>query len=138
MIASLLSTSVDDTRRIGAELARRLSPDGTALVSGDLGSGKTVLAQGFARGLGIPPSEVQSPTYSLVREHRGDLGAFFHLDLYRLEEDDLYGLGLEEILAGPGVKLVEWAERLPFDVPGALWVWILRGEGGQREIRIDE
>lgn len=123
-----------DTRRLGAALAGRLTPDGALLLSGDLGAGKTVLAQGVAAGLGIDPAEVQSPTYTLVREHQGPGGRLVHLDLYRLTPDEALGVGAEELLAGPGVKVVEWAERLPFAVPGALRLEIVTVPGG-REIR---
>lgn len=142
------------TRRVGEELAAELAPDGVLLLSGDLGTGKTVLTQGLAQGLGIDPGEVQSPTFTLVREHQGtgegtgatrvvqDAGAtrlgsairLVHVDLYRLEPAEAAEIGLDELLAGPGVKVVEWAERLPFDVPGALHLALRRTEQG-REIR---
>lgn len=121
------------TRRVGEALAGELAPDGVLLLSGDLGSGKTVLAQGVARGLGIDPAEVQSPTFTLIREHRGPRDRLVHVDLYRLEPAEVEGLGLEELLAGPGVKVVEWAERLPFAVPGARRL-ALRRAGEAREI----
>ena len=57
------------------ELAGELAPDGVLLLSGDLGTGKTVLARGIAAALGIEPREVQSPTYTLIREHRGGAAA---------------------------------------------------------------
>ena len=78
-----------------------------------MASGKTVLAQGIARGLGIEPREVQSPTFTLVREHQGPRARLLHLDLYRLEPGDLAGAGIEEILEADAVVVVEWAERLP-------------------------
>jgi tRNA threonylcarbamoyladenosine biosynthesis protein TsaE len=125
------------TRRVGEELAAELAPDGVLLLSGDLGTGKTVLTQGLAEGLGIDPGEVQSPTFTLVREHRG-AGApghrLVHVDLYRLEPAEAAEIGLDELLAGPGVKVVEWAERLPYKVPGALRLALRRTEQG-REIR---
>ncbi len=124
------------TRRVGEALAAELAPDGVLLLSGDLGAGKTVLAQGVAEGLGIDPAEVQSPTFTLIREHRGPHGSLLHVDLYRLEPGQVEGLGLEELLAGPGVKVVEWAERLPFPVTGARHLTLRRaGPGGEgREI----
>jgi tRNA threonylcarbamoyladenosine biosynthesis protein TsaE len=94
-----------------------------------------VLAQGVAEGLGIDPREVTSPTFTLVREHRGTGGRLLHLDLYRLDPAQAAALGLEELLATPAVKVVEWAERLPFPVPGALSLHLTRGGGEQREIR---
>jgi len=108
-----------ETRDLGRTLARELAPDGVLLLSGELGSGKTVLARGIAEGLGIDPREVQSPTFTLIREHQGQAGRLVHVDLYRLDPEQTAALGLEELLAGPGVKVVEWAERLPFEVPGA-------------------
>jgi tRNA threonylcarbamoyladenosine biosynthesis protein TsaE len=127
----------DETRAVGRGLGARLAPDGVLLLSGELGSGKTVLAQGVAAGLGIDPAEVQSPTYTLVREHAGPGGRLIHVDLYRLATaDEVLDAGLEEVLAGPGVKVVEWAERLPFRVPGALHLTLTRRDGGGgREIR---
>lgn len=133
-------TSADEaeTRGIGRQLAGRLAPDGVALLSGELGSGKTVLAQGIAAGLGIDPREVQSPTFTLMREHQGEGRArMVHVDLYRLEPEEVLELGLEETLAGPGVKVVEWAERLPYPVPGALRVTLERRPAGGREIRLE-
>lgn len=130
------SASVEETRALGRELAAELAPDGVLLLSGDLGSGKTVLAQGVAEGLGIDPAEVQSPTFNLIREHRGSRGRFIHVDLYRLDPDEVGTLGLDELLAGPGVKVVEWAERLPFPVPGGRELRLARAAGaeGGREI----
>lgn len=125
--------SEEETRDLGRTLARELAPDGILLLSGDLGSGKTVLARGIGEGLGIDPREVQSPTFTLIREHEGDGGRLVHVDLYRLEPEQTASLGLEELLAGPGVKVIEWAERLPFAVPGARSMHLARIEGG-REI----
>ena len=128
------SEDADATRRIGAELAREFLPDGILLLEGDLGAGKTVLAQGIGEGLGIPASEVQSPTYTLVRDHRGPDGRLVHLDLYRLEPDDVAAAGIEEVLAGPGVKVVEWPDRLPFAPPAAVVVRITVLPSGERDI----
>ena len=127
------------TEAVGEALAAELAPDGVLLLDGELGSGKTVLARGVARGLGIDPAEVQSPTFILVREHRGAEGRrLVHVDLYRLEETEVDGLGLDELLAGPGVKIVEWAERLgPPEAAwrGALRLVLRRLDSGEREIR---
>jgi tRNA threonylcarbamoyladenosine biosynthesis protein TsaE len=127
--------SEEETRRVGEELARELLPAGVLLLSGDLAAGKTVLAQGVARGLGIDTAEVQSPTYTLIREHSGDHGRLVHLDLYRLAPEDAAALGLEEILQAPAVKVIEWAERLPFAVPGSLRLWLERSGAAERDIR---
>ena len=120
---------------VGSEVAARLRPDGVLLLSGELGAGKTVLVRGVADALGIDPAEVQSPTFTLMRSHQGRSGSLLHVDLYRLEPEEVPDLGLEEALYGPGVKVVEWAERLPFAVVGAVQLILRRGrDEGEREI----
>ena len=116
MARSWTTRSADETRALGRDLASGLVPDGILLLEGDLAAGKTVLTQGIAEGLGIPASEVQSPTYTLIREHAGPEHRLIHLDLYRLDPEQALALGLEEILEAPAVKVVEWAERLPFQL----------------------
>lgn len=138
------SHSEETTRQVGRDLGRRLRPDGVALLYGSLGSGKTVLTRGIARALGLDPGEIQSPTFTLMREHHvesagegsGSGGRLIHLDLYRLEPEDTLELGLEEAFASPGVKVVEWADRLPLEIPGALRVAVRRLSDGGREIRL--
>ena len=127
--------SEEETQGLGRQLGRELAPDGVLLLSGDLGAGKTVLTRGIGEALGLAAGEIQSPTFTLIREHRGSGGRLVHVDLYRLSSDEASALGLEELLAGPGVKVVEWAERLPFAVPGARALRLSRIAGGEgREI----
>ncbi|TNF84294.1 MAG: tRNA (adenosine(37)-N6)-threonylcarbamoyltransferase complex ATPase subunit type 1 TsaE [Acidobacteria bacterium] len=127
--------SEEQTRALGASFGDRLAPDGVLLLAGDLGAGKTVLTQGVAAGLGIDPREVVSPSFTLIREHEGSAGILVHVDLYRLEPEDVSSLALDELLAGPGIKVVEWAERLPFAVPGAVCLELRRtGREDQRQI----
>lgn len=134
------SDSEAETEAVGEELAKRLEPDdGTLLLRADLGTGKTVLVRGMARRLGVDRRQVQSPTYNLVHEYEGEHGRLVHVDLYRLDEGDaaaLEGLGLDELLAGPGVKAVEWAERLPWTPPAARRVELRHLGGSRREIRL--
>jgi tRNA threonylcarbamoyladenosine biosynthesis protein TsaE len=131
------STSVEATRALGRALAADLAPDGALLLTGELGAGKTALVQGLAEGLGIDAAEVQSPTFTLAREHRGAGGArLVHLDLYRLDPEQVAAAGFEELLLGGGVKAVEWAERLPFEVPGAATIEIVREPGPEGVRRI--
>ena len=87
---------------------------------GDLGAGKTSLAQGLARGIGIPESVyVNSPTFAIHQAHQatsssGECKYFHHLDLYRLgDEDELVHLGLEELIE-TGISYVEWPQRAPY------------------------
>lgn len=132
-----MTESAAQTEALGRRLAGELRPSGTLLLYGDLGSGKTVLARGVAAGLGIDPEQVQSPTFTLVREHSGDGGRLVHLDLYRLAPEEVAGLGLEELLEESAVKVVEWAQRLPAVVEADIRLELVRpGDGGERrEIR---
>ena len=142
--------SADETRRLGVELAARLRPDGTALLFGDLGSGKTVLTQGIAAGLGLDAALVQSPTFTLIHEYEREVRdegrdprsgrgpvRLVHVDLYRLEPEEVDSIGVEEFLAGEGVKVVEWADRLPHP-PSAVEVRLRMGAGPEeREIEVN-
>lgn len=128
------SDSVEETVAIGRRLASALVPDGALLLVGALGSGKTVLTQGVAAGLGIDPSEIQSPTYTLIHEYEAAGTRLVHADLYRLDCEGLERLGLEETLAGPGVKVVEWADRLPFEVPGSVCLRLTETGTGRRRL----
>lgn len=137
------TNSAEETRELGLQLAARLRPDGTALLFGDLGCGKTVLTQGIAEGLGLDPALVQSPTFTLIHEYdrgpRSVLGPvrLVHVDLYRLEPEEVEAIGVEEFLAGDGVKVVEWADRLPRP-PSAIEVRLRMGAGPEeREVEIN-
>ncbi|MBZ0110896.1 MAG: tRNA (adenosine(37)-N6)-threonylcarbamoyltransferase complex ATPase subunit type 1 TsaE [Thermoanaerobaculia bacterium] len=131
-----VSASPEATEAVGEELALLLAPDGVLLLRGDLAAGKTVLARGVARSLGIEPEEIQSPSYTLIHEHVGRDVELVHVDLYRLGAEEVHGLGLEEILARPSVKIIEWPDRLPYAVPGALDLTIRVADGGEREITL--
>ena len=137
MARTWITRSVEETRALGRDLASELLPDGVLLLRGEIGAGKTVLAQGVGEGLGIDAREIQSPTFTLVREHDGPRGHLAHLDLYRLEPQDAAALGFEELLAGPGVKIVEWSERLPFAVtaPVVLELRVL-ADGGREVVEV--
>lgn len=111
---TVVSRSPAETRRLG-EVMGKLAPAGTRiLLYGDLGAGKTVFVQGLASGLEVPSDYyITSPTYTIVNEYPGRL-CLYHLDLYRFETaDDLEGIGFDDMVEGPGLVVIEWAERLP-------------------------
>ncbi len=99
-----------ETQKVGMELGARLVPGTVVGLIGELGSGKTCLAQGICRGLGVE-EYVTSPSFVLIHEYEGRMPVY-HFDLYRLREaEELFDLGYEEYFYGDGVCLVEWAER---------------------------
>lgn len=108
------SSSFEETLDIGYVIGDMAMPGTMLGLTGDLGSGKTALIQGVARGLQVPENYyVTSPSYTLVNEYPGRLH-LFHLDLYRLSGIELDDIGLYDILASPSsVVAIEWADRLP-------------------------
>ena len=121
---TLVTYSEAETSRAGFDLAADLAPGDVVLLIGALG-------------LGVDPAEVHSPTYTLVNQYRGRVPVY-HVDLYRIDrESDLDELGLEEILGGEGVTIVEWGERLGcYGVSNGLEVSFIDRGGTEREMRI--
>src|SRR5207302_9273030 len=107
----LVSHSSLHTERLGERLGRAARPNDVFALSGELGTGRTVLARGVAIGLGIDAADISSPTFIILREHGGGRLPFFHIDLYRLEGVDLANTGWEECLDAGGVTVIEWSER---------------------------
>jgi tRNA threonylcarbamoyladenosine biosynthesis protein TsaE len=104
--------SPDETLEFGGRLARELQRGDVIALSGELGAGKTALVKGIARGLGIT-ADVTSPTFTLIHEYGGGRLVLFHIDLYRLDSvPQALAIGIEDYLNGPGVTVIEWAERI--------------------------
>jgi tRNA threonylcarbamoyladenosine biosynthesis protein TsaE len=114
-----ISHSPEETAALGEAWGRAATSGLVIALSGDLGAGKTQLAKGIARGLGIV-ERVHSPTFALVNEYRGGRLPLFHVDLYRLETiDQIIAAGLEEYFHPAGVSVIEWAERWFGETPGS-------------------
>ena len=108
--------SVDDTRALAAEIAALAAPGDLIVLAGDLGTGKTAFAQGFAKGLGVE-EPVTSPAFILVRTYPGRL-PMVHLDVYRLDHmQELVDLGISELLDEGAVTLVEWGDAVTPALP---------------------
>ncbi|MCK5250193.1 MAG: tRNA (adenosine(37)-N6)-threonylcarbamoyltransferase complex ATPase subunit type 1 TsaE [Spirochaetaceae bacterium] len=106
----------EETRDVGRRLGETLQPGDIVALTGPLGAGKTVFAQGVAESLGIG-EPVTSPTFTLISEYEGNM-PFYHMDLYRLgTPDEFVWLGVEEMLNGSGVSLVEWSEKAGEELP---------------------
>jgi tRNA threonylcarbamoyladenosine biosynthesis protein TsaE len=117
-IFSVESKSEKDTYNLGRETACFAFPGLYILLSGELGSGKTVFARGFALHFGI--TSVRSPSFTLVNEYEGSV-PIAHADLYRLSETDGYDIGLFDYQQAGFITIVEWGERWK-DPPGNnLW-----------------
>lgn len=136
-VGSHETTTPDQTRHIGCTLGKALKGGEVLAITGDLGSGKTQLVKGIAEGLGIAPSEITSPTFTLIHEHEGDI-PLFHIDLYRLENPgETEAIGLEEYFSRDGVIAIEWAERATTLLPtNRLDITLLHQGGDNRQITI--
>ncbi|MDQ4045465.1 MAG: tRNA (adenosine(37)-N6)-threonylcarbamoyltransferase complex ATPase subunit type 1 TsaE, partial [Chloroflexota bacterium] len=130
-------------RDIGRQIGRQLRTGDVLLLHGDLGTGKTTLAQGVAESLGIETA-VQSPTFTLMSEYAAALGdrspvKLYHLDLYRLDEpEELGDIGWEEAMSPEqGVTIVEWPERAGEWLPDRyMLVSIAYRDADSREVMI--
>lgn len=145
MTVTLQTSDSAQTIAAGLEIGRFLRPGDVVLLHGDLGSGKTTLAQGIMHRLGVT-GPTPSPTFTLVNEYDGQSAAglpvrVFHLDLYRLQDDDeadLASFGLEDYLAPQeGISLVEWPERATSMLDGDYLLIEIRPAGeNERVIRL--
>ena len=106
----LVTRSLEETQRIGADIGERAEIGDLILLVGDLGAGKTCFTQGIARGLGLA-DYTSSPSFVLVKEYQGRL-TLYHIDFYRLNDiREIAELGMSDYLNRDGICVVEWADR---------------------------
>lgn len=116
--------SPKETFEFGKELGKNASPGQIICLDGDLGVGKTVFTQGFAKGLGIEES-VNSPTFTIIQIYEEGRLPLYHFDVYRIgDPEEMYEIGYEDYFFGNGVCLIEWstliAELIPADAISVL------------------
>ena len=119
------SFSREDTFEYAKKIAEKSEPGQVYCLSGDLGVGKTVFAQGFGAGLGID-EPMASPTFTIVHEYNEGRIPLYHFDVYRIGDvDELEETGFYEYAGGDGVALIEWAELVEEVIPSnAVWIKI--------------
>ena len=104
--------SEKETHEIGKKLGVQAESGQVYALIGDLGTGKTVFSQGFAKGLGIE-EPVNSPTFTIVQIYEKGRLPFYHFDVYRIGDvEEMYEIGYEDCFFGEGVSLVEWADYI--------------------------
>ncbi len=105
----MVTKSAQETQKLGEKIGAQLKGGEVLALYGELGSGKTTFVQGLAKGLGIK-ERILSPTFVMIREY----GDFYHVDLYRIEDEgEVKRLGLEEIWGDSGnIVAIEWAEKV--------------------------
>lgn len=125
-----------DTARLAERIASWAAPGTVIALDGDLGAGKTFFAQSFARALGVREI-VNSPTFTIIKEYEDGRLPLYHMDVYRLSQDEADELGLDEYFYGNGVVLTEWAKLIPDLLPPErLAVEITHTDDGGRIIHL--
>ena len=107
----------EETYQFGKELGEKATPGQVYCLDGDLGTGKTVFAQGFAAGLGID-GPVNSPTFTILQVYENGRLPLYHFDVYRIADpEEMDEIGYEDCFFGEGVCLIEWAELIEEILP---------------------
>lgn len=134
----LTTRSREETEALGERIGRAARPGDVIALWGELGAGKTTLVRGLAKGLGISPREVTSPTFIIVHEHEGGRLPLFHIDMYRVSPAETGSIGWEEALASGGVTAIEWPDRVARSLPAdRIDVRIESAGGAERRIRLE-
>ena len=111
------SFSEEDTKSLGLMTAKEAKKGDIFCLDGDLGTGKTVFARGFAEGLDIK-EDITSPTFTIVKEYQGGKFPLYHFDVYRIADpSEMEAIGYEEYFYGDGVCLIEWSEQIADLIP---------------------
>lgn len=121
----LISQGPEETFALGVQMGKEAVPGQILCLEGDLGVGKTVFTQGFARGLGIEQT-VNSPTFTILQIYEEGRLPLYHFDVYRIGDiEEMEEIGYEDCFFGEGVSLVEWPGLIEELIPEhALWITI--------------
>ena len=132
-----ISKSAEETFQIARKFAENLKSGDIVAFNGDLGVGKTVFVKGICDYLGVT-EYVNSPTYTLVNEYHGKEHTIYHMDIYRIEdEDELFNIGFFEFLSEGGIVLMEWAENAEESLSDYNVIMVeINRDGENREIKI--
>lgn len=136
------SFKAEDTYELGYTMGTKAKKGEIYCLSGDLGVGKTLFTQGFAKGLGIEEA-VCSPTFTIIQEYEGREMPFYHFDVYRIADiEEMDEIGYEDYFYGDGVCLIEWAELIEEILPSSYTKILIKKNMDKgfdyREIIIDQ
>ncbi len=130
--------TAEETISIGEKIGSLLLPGDVIAMSGTLAAGKTTITKGIAKALGIKDT-ITSPTFCLISEYYGEKMPLYHMDVYRLDsEEDFINLGVEDMLYGKGVCIIEWSEKVKKELPKkTIYLTITPTNETEREITIE-
>lgn len=118
MMGTRVTKSPEETQALGEEIGSKLVCGDIVAITGELGAGKTCLAQGLGWGIGVDPKVyMTSPSFTLVKEYRGRIPVY-HIDLFRLKSiKEAYDLPIEDYFFGKHVTIIEWADKIESLLP---------------------
>jgi tRNA threonylcarbamoyladenosine biosynthesis protein TsaE len=134
---TIITKSPEETIALGEKIGSMLKKGDVIALQGTLAAGKTTITKGIALALGID-EDVTSPTFTLISEYSGTM-PLYHMDVYRLDTtEDFVSLGVEELLYGDGVCVVEWSEKVMNELPPTTIIVKLEAMGdGSRLVTVD-
>ncbi|MBP3607958.1 MAG: tRNA (adenosine(37)-N6)-threonylcarbamoyltransferase complex ATPase subunit type 1 TsaE [Treponema sp.] len=110
------TNSPEETINLGIKIGSHLKPGDVIAMQGTLAAGKTTITKGIAKALNVTET-ITSPTFCLISEYEGKI-PLYHMDVYRLEgTDDFINLGVDDIIYGNGVCIIEWSEKIMEELP---------------------
>ena len=110
------TSSAEETIELGKKIGSLLKKGDIIAMQGTLAAGKTTITKGIAQSLGVK-DEITSPTFCLISEYEGKM-PLYHMDVYRLDGgEDFINLGVEDLMYGNGVSLIEWSEKVMDELP---------------------
>ena len=129
--------SAEETIALGYKIGKKLKKGDIIAMQGTLAAGKTTITKGIAQALEIS-EEITSPTFCLISEYSGKM-PLYHMDVYRLDgTEDFINLGVDDMLYGDGVCIIEWSEKIMEELPkNTIILRILPQEDGSRKIEIE-
>ena len=129
--------SADETTALGYKIGKKLKKGDIIAMQGTLAAGKTTITKGIAQALDIS-EEITSPTFCLISEYYGKM-PLYHMDVYRLDgTEDFINLGVDDILYGDGVCIIEWSEKIMDELPkNTIILRILPQDDNSRKIEIE-
>ena len=118
MTSEIITNSKEETIKLGVTISNKLFPGSVITLNGDLGAGKTTITKGIGKGLGIE-EDINSPTFNILKCYFNNKLNLYHIDAYRLEDVPPEGknIGLEEVIEGEGVAVIEWPEFINEMIP---------------------
>lgn len=125
MVERIETFSPEETLAFAKRLGKEAKAKEVYILSGDLGCGKTIISQGFGRGLEIN-EPIVSPTFTILQNYNSGRIPLYHMDVYRIVDiDEMEEIGYDDVFYGDGVCLIEWGELIEEILPkDSIWIKI--------------